>query len=115
MERIQAQADKLWKLLTDPNTYGTYRNAIQTTWNILRETALLIGLILFLAIVLLEWFYKTAVSAGRNFRTWFNNLGSSDQVATEAGKALLSAGKNSLDFTIATAKSQLGLPVEKSE
>ena len=113
MDRIKAQADKLWKLLLEPQTYATYKDFVTTTWAILREAGLLVWLTLCLFLVGFEWFWNNSLAAGRNTRNWFNNLeGSSDQVASETGKALLSAGKSSLDFTIATAKQQLGLPAE---
>lgn len=113
MERIKTQADKLWKLLSNPDTFATYQKALQVTWDILRETGLLVWLVICLVLVVFEWFWKTAVGSGRRFRAWFDGIqGSSDQLASEAGKALLTAGKNSLDYTLSQAKTQLGLPVE---
>ncbi len=113
MDRIKAQADKLSKIVTEPQTYATYKDFVLVTWNILKETGLLVWLIICLGLVFLEWFWNSSLAAGRNTRAWFNRLeGSNEQIASETGKALLSAGKNSLDFTIATAKKQLGLPVE---
>ena len=115
MERLKAQANQVWQLLTSAQTYGTYRNAITITWNLLREAGILLGLCFFLFVVVFNWYYTTATPAGRNFRVWFDNLGSGDQVANEASKALLAAGKTSLDYTLTTAKTQLGLPVEKTK
>lgn len=116
MDRMKAQWEKLWQILSEPKTYVTYTEAIQVTWTILKETGLLAWLGICLCLVVFEWFWKTAIASGRNFRNWFNNLeGSSDQIASETGKALLSAGKNSLDFTISTAKAQLGMPVEAGQ
>jgi len=113
MDRIKAQADKLWTLLLAPDTYAVYKNFVTTTWSILRETGLLLWLSLCLFLVVFEWFWNNSLQAGRNTRNWFNNLeGSNEQIASETGKALLSAGKNSLDFTITTAKQQLGLAAE---
>ncbi|MGQ9869544.1 hypothetical protein [Leptodesmis sp.] len=116
MNRIKAQWEKLWQILSQPKTYATYKEAGQVTWAILKETGVLAWLGICLLLVVFEWFWKTAIGSGRNFRNWFNNLeGSSDQIASETGKALLSAGKNSLDFTINAAKAQLGLPVDKEK
>lgn len=118
MERVKAQASKLGSLVTDPQTYAAYQNFFKTTWEILRETGLLLWLGVCLILVVFEWFWRNSVAIGRNSRTWLNNLeGSNEKIASETGKALLSAGKNSLDFTIATAKQQLGLPTDgtKSE
>ncbi|MDX2241421.1 MAG: hypothetical protein NW224_12115 [Leptolyngbyaceae cyanobacterium bins.302] len=113
MDRIKAQADKFWTLLLDPQTYAAYKNFVVTTWAILREAALLVWLVVCLSLVGFEWFWQNSLAAGHNSRAWFNRLeGSNEQIASETGKALLSAGKSSLNFTIATAKQQLGLPAE---
>lgn len=116
MDRIKAQADKLWTLLLAPQTYAVYKNFVVTTWTILREAALLIWLSLCLFLIVFDWFWHNSVSAGQKSRDWFNQLeGSNEQLASETGKALLSAGKNSLDFTITTAKQQLGLAADSTK
>lgn len=113
MEKLKMQAAKLWQLLTASETYGVYQTAIATTWTILKETGLLLWLVICLVLVFGEWFWKTAIGAGRSFRNWFNSLeGSSDQIASETGKVLLTAGKSSLSSTLALAKTQLGFAVE---
>lgn len=113
MDRIKAQANKLRTLLLEPQTYAAYKNVVVTTWAIAWETALLIWLSLCLFLVVFEWFWHNSLAMGRNSRQWFDQLdSSSENVAAETGKALLSAGRNSLDFTIATAKQQLGLSSE---
>lgn len=117
MERIQAQASKVLQLITSADTFAIYQNAVTVTWKILVEAALLVWLTICLVIVVFEWGWQTSVGIGRNTRAWWDSTlssteGSGDQVASEAGKALLTAGKNSLDFTITQAKSQLGLPID---
>lgn len=116
MERIQAQAAKVLQLITSADTFATYQNAVAVTWRILVEAALLVWLTICLVVVVFEWGWQTSVGVGRQARTWWESTlssteGSGDRVASEAGKALLTAGKNSLDFTITQAKSQLGLPI----
>lgn len=113
MERIKTQADKFWSLVTDPQTFAAYQTALTVTWNLLREAALLAWLTLCLVLVVFEWFWNNSIAVGRNVRNWFDNLeGSSDQIASQTGKALLSASKNSLSFTVSTAKNQLGISSE---
>ncbi|MGI0485214.1 hypothetical protein ACN4EK_07235 [Pantanalinema rosaneae CENA516] len=117
MDRIQAQATKVLQLITSADTFATYQGAVAITWKILVEAALLVWLTVCLVLVVFEWGWQLSVGAGRNARSWWDSTlstteGSGDRVASEAGKALLTAGKNSLDFTITQAKSQLGLPTE---
>lgn len=112
MERIKAQAAKLGQLLSKPETFAAYKNVVTLTWDILKETGLLLWLVICLVLVVFEWFWKFSVGAGQGARNWVNSLeGSSDQLASETGKALLAAGKNSLDFTLTQAKSQLGFEI----
>jgi hypothetical protein len=110
MDKVKTQANKLWQILSSTTTYGTYANTLALTGRILVEVGLLLWLVVCLTLVAGEWFWAFSVGSGRDFRTWFDNLqGSSDQIATETGKALLNASKNSLDSTIAAAKKQLGI------
>jgi hypothetical protein len=112
MEKIQAQFTKLLKLLTASETFGTYQSAVTVTWTILKEAALLVWLVICLVLVVFDWFWKISVGTGRSARAWVNQLeGSSEQIASETGKALLSAGKSSLDYTLNQARSQLGFEI----
>ncbi len=113
MDRLKAQAAKLVQLLLAADTFAAYQKALQITWEIIKETALLIWLVICLVLVLGDWFWKTATQLGQNTRSWFTSLQevSSDQVATETGKALLTAGTSTLSFTLNKAREQLGLPI----
>lgn len=114
-QQISSQANKFWQLLTAPSTLDTYRQAINLTWSILKEAILLIWLVICLVLVLGDWFWEKSVGLGRQTRIWVNGLQTvnTDQMASNAGKAIVSAGKNSLTYTLAQAREQLGLP-EKS-
>ena len=111
-QQISSQANKFWQLLTAPGTLDTYRQAVNLTWSILKEAALLIWLVLCLVLVLGDWFWEKSVGLGRQTRMWVSGLQTvnTDQMASSAGKAIVSAGKNSLTYTIAQAREQLGLP-----
>lgn len=120
MNRIQSQADKLWQLLISPDTAAAYGRVVAITLNIVKEAALLVWLTICLVLVVFEWGWHSSIAAGRGLRGWWDNTvnnmqGSNDQIASEAGKALLTAGKNSLDFTLTQAKSQLGISAEMAE
>jgi hypothetical protein len=114
MDRIQAQAALLWQRLSAPDTGATYKQAALLTWDILKETAALLWLLICLFLVAFEWFWKNSIHLGSSFRAWLAGIEqtSPDQVVSEAGRALLSAGKNSVGFTLLQAKEQLGIPLE---
>lgn len=114
MNKIQAQAAHLWQRLSAPNTGATYQQAALLTWDILKETATLLWLVICLFLVAFEWFWKTSVQLGGDFRAWLSGIeqSSPDRVVSEAGRALLSAGRNSVDYTLSQAKEQLGISLE---
>lgn len=110
--QISSQASKLWQTLSAPTTVDTYRNTITLTWQILKETAILIWLVLCLVLVFFDWIGTVAVLTGRNLRSWFASIQETetDQIASDTGKALIEASKNSISYAISTARTQLGLP-----
>jgi hypothetical protein len=114
MNKIQAQATNLWQRLSAPDTGATYQQAALLTWDILKETATLLWLVICLFLVAFEWFWKTSVQLGSDFRAWLSGIeqSSPDRVVSEAGRALLLAGKNSVGFTLSQAKEQLGIALE---
>ncbi|BAU10719.1 hypothetical protein LEP3755_12110 [Leptolyngbya sp. NIES-3755] len=113
MNRIKEQAAKLWQLLIDPETFGAYRSVVMTTWSILRETGVLLWLVVCLVLVVGEWGSKTAIAIGQGMRGWMDRISSTEQLAPETGKALLEAGKSTVSFTLNQAKSQLGIVVSE--
>lgn len=113
--KIQAQSAKVWQILTNPETTNTYKNVVTTTWQILKESAVLLWLILCLILVIIDWFWTNSIFAGRRFRVWVDSFEKSDtdHIASEAGKQLLAASKRSVANSISGARTLLGLPEKK--
>ncbi len=109
--QVKTQADKLWKTITDPSTASTYQNTVKVTWSILKETGLLLWLVICLGLVFGEWIWKTGYRTGWNVRGWINNVDkpSPDKLLNETGKSLTELGKTVAASTIAAAKNQLGI------
>ncbi|OLP17288.1 hypothetical protein BST81_15840 [Leptolyngbya sp. 'hensonii'] len=112
--RIQPQIAKVWQSLTDPSVLDTYRQTVAVTWKLLKELVLLVWLLLCLVLVLGDWFWANSILAGRNFRDWLNSRKEVDsqELASNAGKALLNAGVSSVFSIMATARNQVGLEGE---
>jgi hypothetical protein len=120
-KQIQAQAKKLWGLVSSPETAGTYQKTGALTWTILKETGYLLWLVICLVLVFGEWLWKTGYGAGYRFRSWINDLErptlsaelpSSDVTAAQlstTGKNLLNAGKTRLLKAVETAREELGI------
>lgn len=111
-KQLSDQANKVWGLLSDPNTTSTYTQTLDVTWKIIRETGSLLWLTLCLSLVGVDWFWSQSIGAGRRFRNWLETMEkpSSDKVTAEAGKAIASVGKNGVSYAVSAARKQLGLP-----
>ncbi|MBF2027042.1 MAG: hypothetical protein IGS48_09790 [Oscillatoriales cyanobacterium C42_A2020_001] len=122
MDKLKAQADKLWQLLANPATGEVYQKTLALTWSILKETGLLLWLVICLVLVLGDWFWKYSYQAGQNARIWVTDLQTKTthvaetnaepgDVLTTTGKSLLAATQASLKAALNTAKGQLGMEV----
>lgn len=110
--QISSQATKVWQLVSDSNTVNSYKQALDVTWLILKETGILLWLVICLVLVAFDWFWANSIHLGRQTRNWWENLEHRDtnRLASEAGQTLVSLGKTGLAFTLAQAREQLGLP-----
>jgi hypothetical protein len=113
---IFAQINKLRQIVSASETLNTYTQAIVLTWTILKETGILLWLILCLVIVGFDWFWTQSIAAGQRFRLWLNQFQAtdSDQIAAHMGQEILTVSKASLDYTIAQAREQIGLSARLS-
>ncbi len=115
MDKIQAQANKLWQILTNPATGDTYKQFVALTWSILKETGLLLWLAICLVLVLGDWFWKYSFDLGQGVRIWVDNQQTKPETAEsgdfwgDTSKSLLEAGKAAADLALSTAKAQLGI------
>lgn len=112
MDRIKEQATKFWQTVSAPETLTIYQQAASVTWEIIKELALLIWLVICLVLVAGDWFWNFSIQAGRSFRAWLNSFEepSADRIASQAGQAIVTASKGSLNFTLSKARTELGLP-----
>ncbi|MEB3269579.1 MAG: hypothetical protein VKJ09_13630 [Leptolyngbya sp.] len=116
MDKIKAQAGKVGQLVFAADTGSTYQKALVRTWEILRETALLVWLAICLVFVGGEWLWYTAIGLGSKARTWYEGLSQSnsseEKSFSEMGQSLLTAGENGAAFLLYQAKKQLGIDAE---
>ncbi len=115
MDKIKDQASVVSQLVFAGETGEIYKKMLSRTWDILRETGILLWLVICLTFVGGEWFYRNSVSLGRNARTWYANL-STKSADTESpsmeatGAALLGSVKSGAAYLLSQARQQLGLP-----
>jgi hypothetical protein len=115
MDKIKQQANTVSQLVFSAETGETYKKTLGLTWDILRETGILIWLVICLVFVGGEWFYRNSVQLGRNTRLWYEGLGekaaaSEAESAASTGEALLTSVKSGTTFLLSRARQQLGMP-----
>jgi hypothetical protein len=115
MDKIKDQASVVSQLVFAGETGEIYKKMLSRTWDILRETGILLWLVICLTFVGGEWFYRNSVSLGRIARTWYANLSTksadAESPSMEAtGVALLGSVKSGAVYLLSQARQQLGLP-----
>lgn len=115
MNKIKEQANIVSQLVFSGETGDIYKKMLTRTWDILRETGILIWLVVCLTFVGGEWFYRSSVGLGRNARAWYTSLSEKSsttegQSMEATGEALLSTVKSSTHYLLSQARKQLGLP-----
>lgn len=114
MDKIKEQANKVSGLVFSSETGTTYQKTLTLTWKILRETGILVWLVVCLSFVGVEWFYRRSVQLGRSARVWYSDWkekGDAPESASfsSVGQAALESVQSSTSFLLAKARQQLGL------
>lgn len=113
MGKIKDQTNTVRQLLFSADTAATYQKALTLTWDILRETGILIWLILCLTVVGAEWFWKTAIRLGYRGRSWYEDLktpaSEEPKSASAIGQSILGSLGSSTETLLYQAKQQLGI------
>lgn len=113
MDKIKIQSNKVGELLFASTTGEAYKKALSLTWDIVRETGILIWLVICLVFVGAEWFWKNSISLGSSVRAWYENVSTpkseEPQSANAISQSLLSALGSGTDNLLYQAKQQLGM------
>ncbi|WP_204138709.1 hypothetical protein [Halomicronema sp. CCY15110] len=116
MEKIKGQAGKVGELIFAAETGATYKKTLTLTWSILRETGVLLWLVVCLVFVGAEWFWQKSILLGQSARAWYEGLQASSETesksATEIGQSALSAVGTGAGTLLYQAKKQLGIDAE---
>jgi hypothetical protein len=116
VDKIKNQASKVSELVFAADTGATYKRTVTLTWNILRETGILLWLVICLVFVGGEWFWKVSINLGRKTRDWYEGLQAPSveepKSATEIGQSALTALSSGTENLLYQAKKQLGIDAE---
>ncbi len=116
MDKIKNQSSKVGELIFSADTGAAYKKTLVLTWAILRETGILLWLILCLVFVGAEWFWQTAIALGGKARIWYEGLQSADKQepksAGEMGQSIMDTLGTGTANLLYRAKQQLGMDAE---
>ncbi|MEM9567336.1 MAG: hypothetical protein AAF974_03430, partial [Cyanobacteria bacterium P01_E01_bin.34] len=111
--KIQPQLQKLWNVVSKEETRNTYINTIAVTAEIVKETAILSWYFILLVLVgsdSLVMFSRKTVHNVRQLVSGLDNSKSVNDIASDTGKALATAGQGAVSSLLSQARTQLGLP-----
>lgn len=113
MDKIKGQAAKVGELVFASETGAAYQKTLGLTWNILRETAILLWLVVCLLFVGVEWFWQSATTLGKKARSWYETLSQpspqEEKSFSEMGQSLWGTVQNGAAVLLYQAKQQLGI------
>ncbi|MEL6383431.1 MAG: hypothetical protein AAFQ89_13450 [Cyanobacteria bacterium J06626_18] len=114
MDRITQQFGRVSELITSADTRATYAKTLTLTWGILRETGILLWLVLCLLFVGADLFWKISVGLGLRTRAWYEDTtkGSKNNEPKsfgEIGKSVASSLGSGAETLLYQAKQQLGM------
>ena len=111
--KIQPQLQKLWNVVSKEETRKTYTETISVTAEIVKETAVLAWYLILLVLVgsdALVMFGRKTLHNVRQLANGLDNSKSMNDIATDTGKALATAGQGAVSSLLSQARTQLGLP-----
>ena len=117
MDKIKEQANRVFELVFTGDTAQVYQRTLTRSWDILRETGILIWLVICLIFVGGDWFYRNSVQLGSQTRAWYQQVTESSGASGEGpspsvgstGQALLDSLKSGALYLLAQARQQLGI------
>jgi len=116
VDKIKTQAGKVGDIIFDAETGATYKKTVTLTWAILRETGVLLWLVVCLLFVGAEWFWQKSITLGQSTRGWYEGLNEPRDEApkspTEMGQSALSALGTGTATLLYQAKKQLGIEAQ---
>lgn len=116
VNKIKGQADKVSELLFSADTGAAYKKTAILTWEILRETGVLLWLIVCFVFIGGEWFWKNSISLGRQARDRYNTFqqpsSEEPRSMSDIGQSAASAITSSFETLLYQAKQQLDIEAE---
>lgn len=108
---IKEKATEWWQLISKKETADSFKDFFSLTWNILKETALLVWLLLCSVLVAIGWVWDNSSKVSESVSDLQSKAKQPDgNMAAEAATKLWTASQTSAANALATARKQLNLP-----
>ncbi|XGB42954.1 MAG: hypothetical protein LVS60_03805 [Nodosilinea sp. LVE1205-7] len=117
MDKIKEQTNRVIQLVFAGDTAQIYQRTLTRSWDILRETGILIWLVICLVFVGGEWFYRNSIQLGSQTRAWYQQVSENSGVSGtdpsqsvgSTGQALLHSLQSGALYLLDQARQQLGI------
>jgi hypothetical protein len=109
---IKDKATEWWQLISDKETADSYKSFFQLTWKILKETALLVWLLLCFVLVSVGWVWNNSskvTESVSDLRTKVDQKSDGNMIS-EAAVKFWEASQTTASNALANARKQLNLP-----
>ncbi len=109
---IKDKATDWWKLISSKETADSYKNFFKLTWTILKETALMIWLLLCFVLVSIGWVWNNSSKVSESVSELRSKVDQKPDgnVMAEAAVRFWEASQTGASNALATARKQLNLP-----
>lgn len=117
-QQLQTQFTAWWQLVLSNETGLIYKNFVVRTWEIIKETAILLWLLVCFVFVAISWIWTGSSKTVDNFQTWQSQVSEKEDstLLSEAGQSIWDATQKTTAAALQAARSQLGMhPPETSD
>lgn len=110
MNPIQYQAIEFWQNLIDKDTAWTLKQGLEKFWELLKQAARLVYLLVLLSFAFFVWFWGVGFQSGRAFRVWLEkDITSPEDLLNRLINLLVKPLEALPDWASSTIKELLGI------
>jgi hypothetical protein len=112
---ISSQVEKLRQVILQRDTIDSFQQSLGLLFTVLKETTLLLWLVLCFSIVALTWLGEKAIALGRSLKTGLielqeNSRGQAPaEILSSTSRSVLLSSQSVANYLVTQAKQQVGL------
>jgi hypothetical protein len=112
---IFSQAEELRKVVLQRDTIVSFQQSTGLLFTVIRETALLLWLVLCFGVVAFTWLSEKAIALGKSVKTGFDDFQENSreqapaEILSNTGKSVLLTSQSAANYLITYARKQVGI------